>query len=61
MILQKLADYYMRLLCKPDHKIAVRGFGVQHVHFALRLNEAGQLLQVVDLRQEQGKRLSPPR
>jgi len=59
MILQSLNNYYGRLSEDPDVNIPLLGFSSQKIHFALLLNREGELLQVLDLREVQGKRLLP--
>lgn len=59
MILQALNGYYDRLKADPESDIPLRGFSRQKIHFALLLNREGKLLQTVDLRQTQGKKLFP--
>jgi len=59
MILQSLNNYYERLSENPDVDIPLLGFSSQKIHFALLLNREGDLLQVLDLREAQGKKLLP--
>lgn len=61
MILQALNDYYHRLAADPDSGVAPPGFSEAKVSFGLKLSLDGRLLDdgVVDLRQEQGRRLVP--
>ena len=59
MILQALNNYYERLKDNADVGIPSLGFSSQKIHFALLLNREGELLQVIDLRESQGKRLLP--
>jgi CRISPR-associated protein Csd1 len=59
MILQALNNYYERLKDSADVDIPSLGFSSQKIHFALMLNREGNLLQVLDLRETQGKRLLP--
>jgi CRISPR-associated protein Csd1 len=59
MILQALNDYYERLKDNADMDIPFLGFSSQKIHFALLLNPEGELLQVIDMRETQGKRLLP--
>ena len=59
MILQALNNYYERLADNANVAIPSLGFSSQKIHFALLLNREGELLQVLDLRETQGKRLLP--
>ena len=59
MILPALNNYYDRLRTSADADIPLLGFSFQKIHFALLLNHDGKLLQVLDLRETQGKRLLP--
>lgn len=59
MILQSLNNCYGRLSENPNVNIPLLGFSSQKIHFALLLNREGELLQVLDLREEQEKRLLP--
>lgn len=57
MILQALNSYYERLITDPSKNIALPGFSAESVDFVARLNKAGKLLDVVDLREAKGKKL----
>ena len=59
MILPALNNYYDRLRTSAHADIPLLGFSSQKIHFALLLNRDGKLLQVLDLRETQGKRLLP--
>jgi CRISPR-associated protein Csd1 len=59
MILPALNNYYNRLRSSADTDIPLLGFSRRGVSFALLLNHEGNLLQVLDLRETQGKRLLP--
>ncbi len=59
MILQALNTYYERMKDNADVDIPFLGFSSQKIHFALLLNREGKLLQVLDLRKTQGKKLLP--
>ncbi|MFC1866576.1 type I-C CRISPR-associated protein Cas8c/Csd1 [Thermodesulfobacteriota bacterium] len=59
MILQALNNYYERLKDNADVGISSLGFSSQKIHFALLLNREGELLQILDLREPQGKKLLP--
>ena len=56
MILQALNEYYGRLVGEADSGIPLRGFSRQPVLFALEIDAAGTLLQVLDLRDDSKKR-----
>jgi CRISPR-associated protein Csd1 len=51
MILQALDQYYERLKDDPQSDIPLFGFGKQKIHFALVLNEEGNLVQIRDTRE----------
>ena len=57
MILQALNDYYQRLLTQ-DVGIAMPGYSQEGISYALVLSAEGQLVDVVDLREQNGKK--PP-
>jgi CRISPR-associated protein Csd1 len=59
VILQCLNAYYERLAADADSGIALRGFSRQPVPFALEIDGAGSLLQVLDLRDDSKKKQSP--
>ncbi len=59
MILHTLDNYYDRLKNNADVDIPLLGFNSKGISFALLLNREGNLLQVLDLRETQGKRLLP--
>ncbi len=59
MILHKLCGYYQRLLNSSETNIPIRGFAMQKVHFVLRLDAYGKLLEADDLRSKQAGFLSP--
>ena len=50
MILQALNQYYERLKDDPQTDIPLLGFGNQKIHFALVLDEKGNLVQIRDIR-----------
>ncbi len=56
MILQALNDYYARKAADPQTGLAPAGFELKAIHFVVVLNEAGQLLQLADRREGDGKR-----
>jgi len=60
MILQALNQYYQRLLNDDQSGVSRPGYSKAKVSFALVLSPAGQLLQVIDLR-EQRKGKAVPR
>lgn len=55
MILQALNDYYQRLLTQ-DVGIALPGYSQEGISYALVLSAEGQLVDVVDLREQGGKK-----
>ncbi len=59
MILQALSSYYDRLEKNTNVAIPLLGFSSKGINFALLLNHEGKLLQILDLRETQGKRLLP--
>lgn len=59
MILQELNYYYERKAAEPDATIPSYGSSLENISFALVLNEAGELLEIEDLRESVGKKLRP--
>ncbi|MDY0042338.1 MAG: type I-C CRISPR-associated protein Cas8c/Csd1, partial [Desulforhabdus sp.] len=59
MILQALNKYYDRLSSGEEGRIPVFGFARQKIHFCLVLSPSGELLDVQDLRVNDGKRMVP--
>ncbi|OPY11366.1 MAG: CRISPR-associated protein (Cas_Csd1) [Syntrophus sp. PtaB.Bin001] len=59
MILQSLNDYYHRLAADPTLNIPRLGFSRQKISFALVISMEGKLLQVVDIRDSNGKKSVP--
>lgn len=59
MIIQSLYDYYNQLMLDPDSSISPPGYSIAKVAFALNISEDGELLDLIDLRQESGRRLLP--
>ncbi|MEW6219376.1 MAG: type I-C CRISPR-associated protein Cas8c/Csd1 [Thermodesulfobacteriota bacterium] len=59
MILQALNEYYERKAAEPGSGIPPYGYGEQKISFCLVLSPAGELVQVVDLREGQGKKATP--
>ena len=60
MILQALYQLYGRLLDEPDSGISQPGYSKAGVSYALNLSETGELLDMLDLREQakgKGKRL----
>lgn len=55
MILQALNNYYQRLVTQ-DVGIALPGYSQEGISYALVLSEQGQLVDVVDLREQDGKK-----
>jgi CRISPR-associated protein Csd1 len=51
VILQALNQYYERLKEDPQVDIPLFGFGRQKIHFALVINDEGELIQVRDIRE----------
>jgi CRISPR-associated protein Csd1 len=59
MILQSLASHYERLAADPKNGCARQGFSCEKVHFALVIGRDGRLVQVLDLRQQAGRKQVP--
>jgi len=59
MILHSLNDYYHRLAADPVLDIPRLGFSRQKISFALVINREGDLQQVVDIRDTNGKKSVP--
>jgi len=59
MILQKLYLYYQRLNKNSESKIAPPGYSTEKIHFALVLNKDGNVVQVLDLRENSGNKTFP--
>lgn len=57
MIIQALYGYYNQLILDPDSSISPPGYSVAKVSFALNISASGELLDLIDLRQEIGKKL----
>ena len=57
MILQALVDYYDRKATDPDSALAPGGLEWKEIPFILELNADGTLVQIVDTREFQGKKL----
>lgn len=56
MILQALNDYYVRKAADPQTGLAPAGFELKAIPFVLVLDEAGQLQQLTDRREGEGKK-----
>jgi len=56
MILSSLVNYYERLLSEDSVVIPGYGYSQEKISFALLLNDAGALLDLVDLRDTSGKK-----
>ncbi|GGJ23370.1 type I-C CRISPR-associated protein Cas8c/Csd1 [Paenibacillus hunanensis] len=61
MILQSLYKRYEQLLEDPDSGMSKPGYSLDKVSFVLEINENGDLLNIVDIRIQQGKKQIPPR
>lgn len=59
MILSALADYYRRLCDDPDSAIAMPGYSQQKIGFCIVLDGAGDVVDVIDLRDGSGKKPIP--
>lgn len=59
MILSALNDYYQRLLETPDSGIAPPGYSQEKIGFVVTLREDGEVVDVVGLRERDGKKLLP--
>lgn len=59
MILHALTQFYDRKSKEPDCHLPLVGFSVEKIHFSLVLNSNGQLVQVLDLRERDGRRTIP--
>jgi len=59
MILQALYERYVQLSSRPDSGIAPPYSSSAKVSFALEISPDGELLRVVDVRAQQGKKLVP--
>jgi CRISPR-associated protein Csd1 len=56
MILKALADYYQRLADDPNTEIAPPGFERKPIEFLIVINEAGQFVNLRDIREGTGKK-----
>jgi len=59
MILEELNRYYERKAAETDASIPSYGTSVENISFALVLDGNGELLDVEDLRRQEGKQLRP--
>lgn len=59
MIIQALNAYYERLKQKTNSDIPDFGFSNEKIHFALVLDQSGELVDVKDLREKEGKKNVP--
>ena len=57
MILQSLYELYGRLLDEPESGISKPGYSKAKVSFAFNLSHTGELLDVIDMRRADGKKL----
>lgn len=61
MILTALHDYYERLVSDPASDIAPLGYSYEKISFALIINQEGELIDLMDLRDTSGKTPKPAR
>ena len=59
MILHALNDYYDRLRSNPNINIAEPGFSSEKISAVIVLDEKGKLVQFKDIRQGEGKAITP--
>ena len=57
MILQALVEYYDRKATDPDSALAPAGFELKEIPFVLELTPDGNVEQIIDTREFQGKKL----
>ena len=57
MILQALVEYYNRKATDPDSALAPAGFEWKEIPFVLELTPDGNVVQIIDTREFQGKKL----
>lgn len=57
MILQALVEYYDRKATDPDSALAPAGFEWKEIPFVIELTPDGNVVQIVDTREAQGKKL----
>jgi CRISPR-associated protein Csd1 len=56
MILQALYDYYQRKSRNPDARMAPPGFEWKEIPFVVEIDQAGNLIQIEDTREGEGKK-----
>jgi len=56
MILQALVDYYERKSSDPDAGLATMGFEAKEIPFILEINNQGELIQIEDTREGDGRK-----
>ena len=61
MILQALNSYYDRLAADPDSGMPPFGTSIENVSFAIVLDGTGALMDIEDLREQDGNKLRPRR
>ena len=59
MILHALTQYYERLKEDPESGIALPGYSIQRIHFAVVIDKDGNLKQIKDIRNYEGKKPQP--
>lgn len=59
MILAALNDYYQRLLLDEESGIAERGYRYEQISYVIVLKENGNIVDVLDWRQERKKKMEP--
>lgn len=59
MIIDALYRYYCNLVQDPDSGIPTKGYSTGKVSFAFNLSESGDLLDVIPLAQQSGKKMIP--
>ncbi|RMH89065.1 type I-C CRISPR-associated protein Cas8c/Csd1 [Lysobacter pythonis] len=59
MILGALNDYYQRLLEDADSGVARPGYSQEKIGFAIVLSVEGEVVEVIDLREDSGKKKIP--
>lgn len=59
MILQRLCEYYDRLMADPTQEIAAPGFAPQQISFQVVITPEGKLHDIQDVRDQTGKKPMP--
>jgi len=59
LIINALYNYYETLLDDPDSEVSRPGFSKENVGHCLILSKDGQLLEIIDLKVESGKKMVP--